>query len=63
MEGHKKISDLLTDRKVPKTERKKIPLVFKNDDLIWVGGYQIHQEYRVTDKTRKVLKIELVKSV
>ena len=63
MKGHKKISDFLIDRKIPRNERKQIPLVFKNDDLIWVAGYQIHQEYRVTDQTRKVLKIELVKSV
>ncbi len=63
MEGRKKISDFLIDRKIPKEERKKIPLVFKNDDLIWVAGQQIHQEYRVTGRTRKVLKIELVKRV
>ncbi len=63
MKGHKKISDFLVDRKVPRNERNQIPLVFKNDDLIWIAGHQIHHEYRVTDKTRKVLKIELVKRV
>jgi tRNA(Ile)-lysidine synthase len=63
MQGNKKISDFLIDRKVPRDERKKIPFVFKDDDLIWVAGHQIHHQYRVKDQTRKVLKIELVKRV
>jgi tRNA(Ile)-lysidine synthase len=59
MKGHKKLSDYLIDRKVPRQSRKRIPLVFKDDDLIWVAGHQIHHNYRVTPSTRKLLRIEL----
>jgi tRNA(Ile)-lysidine synthase len=63
MKGHKKLSDYLIDSKVPRSERKRIPLVYKDDDLIWVGGHQIHDDYRVTDKTKKLLRIELQSDV
>lgn len=59
MKGHKKLSDFLIDRKVPKAERKRIPLVFKEEELVWVAGHQISDDFRVTDATRRVLRIEL----
>lgn len=59
MKGHKKLSDYLIDRKVPRAERKRIPLVFKEEELIWIAGHQISEDYRVTDQTKKVLRIEL----
>ena len=57
--GTKKLSDFFIDRKVPRKSRKMIPLVYKDDDLIWLAGYQIHQDYRVTDSTKRLLRIEL----
>ncbi|MCI0414340.1 tRNA lysidine(34) synthetase TilS [bacterium] len=63
MKGHKKLSDFLIDRKVPRNSRKQIPLVYKNDDLVWVAGHQIHHDYRVTDSTKKLLRIEARQSV
>lgn len=59
MKGHKKLSDFLIDRKVPRAERKRIPLVFKEEELVWVAGYQIGDDFKVTGATRKVLRIEL----
>ena len=61
LKGHKKLSDFLIDRKVPRNARKLIPLVYKDDDLIWVAGYQIHHDYRVTDTTERLLRIEVKK--
>ena len=63
MKGHKKLSDFLIDKKVPRNSRKQIPLVYKDDDLVWVTGYQIHHDYRVTESTRNVLRIEAKPSV
>jgi len=63
MNGHKKLSDFLIDKKVPRSERKRIPLVFKDDDLIWVAGYQIDHRYRVTENTGEMLRIQISKNV
>jgi tRNA(Ile)-lysidine synthase len=62
MKGHKKLSDFLIDKKVPRNSRKQIPLVYKDDDLVWVTGFQIHHDYRVTESTKKVLRIEAKQS-
>jgi tRNA(Ile)-lysidine synthetase-like protein len=59
MRGHKKLSDYWIDRKVPRHQRKRIPLVFQGEELIWVAGYTIDDRFKVTEKTINVLKIEM----
>ena len=59
MEGEKKVQDLFTDAKVPREERKRIPLFLFRDIVAWVGGMRINHRLRVTGKTRRVLKIEM----
>jgi len=59
LKGTQKLSDYFINKKIPRNSRKSIPLVFKDDDLIWIAGYQIHHDYRITDATKKFLKIEL----
>lgn len=62
MNGTRKLSDFWIDLKVPRAERKRIPLIFKDDHLVWVAGYRLSEDFRITDSTRKVLKIELKRS-
>ena len=59
MEGKKKIKDLFIDEKVPRAERKRVPLVLFHDEVAWVGGMRINHRLRVTGETRSVLKIEM----
>jgi tRNA(Ile)-lysidine synthase len=59
MSGHKKLSDFFIDRKIPRSERKRIPLVVKDETIVWVAGHQIDNEFRVTEKTDKILRIEI----
>jgi tRNA(Ile)-lysidine synthase len=60
MEGGKKVKDFFMDRKIPLTERRKIPLLFGNDKLLWVGGLRIDHRFRVKPTTRQVLKVEIL---
>jgi len=62
MKGTKKLSDYFIDRKIPRNERKKIPLVYKDDDLLWVSGHQIHNDYRISPATKNFLRIEVKKN-
>jgi tRNA(Ile)-lysidine synthase len=59
MQGEKKIKDFFIDEKVPRTERKRIPLVVCNEVVVWVGGMRIDHRLRVTKNTRKMLTIAL----
>lgn len=58
MRNWKKLQDLFTDLKVPKAERKIIPIfVSESNDIMAVGNLQISNDFRVTNKTSKILKI------
>jgi tRNA(Ile)-lysidine synthase len=60
MEGEKKVKDLFIDCKIPAGQRKRIPLLFKDDQLLWVPGLRLDHRVRVQAKTREILRVELV---
>jgi tRNA(Ile)-lysidine synthase len=59
MKGHKKIKDLFIDLKVPAPTRKSTPVLTQRDRPIWVCGFRIDDRYKVTSRTRRVLKVTL----
>ncbi|HPU00733.1 MAG: tRNA lysidine(34) synthetase TilS [Firmicutes bacterium] len=60
--GSKKLKDFLIDQKVPHHRRDDCLLVAAGDEVIWVVGHRIAHPYRVTEKTRQVLVLELKKN-
>lgn len=59
MKGSKKLKSFFIDEKVPRRQRRSIPLLTsKNDDIIWVYEKRIGENYRVTDKTCNILLVE-----
>ncbi len=60
--GHeKKLSDFFVDNKVPLYLRKRIPLVTCRDRIIWIGGYRLDDRFKITERTKTVLKLRLRK--
>ena len=57
----KKLQDFFVDEKVPRDERDAIPLIVSGEDIVWVVGYRGDERFRVTDETKKVLKLEVKK--
>jgi tRNA(Ile)-lysidine synthase len=57
MKGMKKLSDLFIDLKIPLPEKEKITVIESDGVIVWVVGYRIHDLYKVTSETRKVLTI------
>ncbi|MCX5820942.1 MAG: tRNA lysidine(34) synthetase TilS [Deltaproteobacteria bacterium] len=60
--GTKKLKDYFIDRKIAATCRGEIPLLVDAGSIIWIAGERISERVRVTEKTRKVLKAEIVVS-
>jgi tRNA(Ile)-lysidine synthase len=58
MAGHKKLQDLFTDRKVPREERGRIPIVADDEKIVWVVGVATSELVKVTDKTDAALWLE-----
>jgi tRNA(Ile)-lysidine synthase len=57
----KKLQDFFVDEKVPRDERDAIPLIVSGENIIWVVGYRGDERFKVTDKTEKILKLEVKK--
>ncbi len=59
-EGHSiKISDLFINHKIPTSAREKYPLIKDADGIIWVPGIQIADRFRVTEQTKRLLRIHM----
>lgn len=56
--GTKKLKEYFIDKKVAKNKRDGIPLVAEGNMIIWVVGYKINDNYKVDEKTERVLKLE-----
>lgn len=60
MSGHKKVKDLFIDEKVPVLDRRRIPLVFCADTLLWVAGLKRAGAAVIKTKTSKTVRVELI---
>lgn len=57
MSGHKLVSDLLIDEKVPLTEKGEIKVLCSANEVVWVLGLRISERFKVEASTKKVLLI------
>lgn len=53
--GSKKLKDYFIDRKLPRNERDKIPLVCDAKGIIWVAGMKQTRLARIDDSTKRFL--------
>jgi len=48
--GHaKKLKSFLIDRKIPREQRDRIPLLIWNGEIVWVAGVEISDSFKITD--------------
>ncbi|GIV08603.1 MAG: tRNA(Ile)-lysidine synthase [Fimbriimonadales bacterium] len=62
MPAPKKLSDIFTDRKVPKTERWRMPLLCDEAGILWIPNYTIAERAKLTPHTQRVLHIHLYRN-
>lgn len=53
-----KLKDFFIAHKIPREERRQLPLLLSGQDIIWVVGYRIDERFKVTKDTKRVLKVE-----
>lgn len=58
--GSKNVSDFLNDKKVSSFEKSRQLVLLNDNRIIWVVGYQIDNRFKITDQTKKVLRLWLV---
>lgn len=60
MEGIKKLKCYFIDMKIPSRERRIIPLMADAQGVLWIVGMRLSERVKITDKTKKVVKAEIV---
>ena len=61
VKGTKKVQDFFVDEKIPAEQRDNVPLVESGGRIVWVGGLRLDDRAKVTEKTKKIVRLELAK--
>ena len=56
----KSLKDYFINEKIPREDRDKIILLADGSHILWVIGYRISSEYKVSEKTNSILKVEII---
>ena len=59
MKKEKRLSRFFIDKKVPLEIRDEILIFESGGKIIWVGGVEISEDFKVSENTKKILKIEI----
>ncbi|HEY8510929.1 MAG TPA: tRNA lysidine(34) synthetase TilS [Cyclobacteriaceae bacterium] len=59
MKRHKKVSDFLVDEKVSRPAKQGVTVVESGGEIVWIVGYRISDNVKVTEQTRRVLVLRL----
>jgi tRNA(Ile)-lysidine synthase len=55
-----KLKSFLINQKIPKKERDLLPLILKDEEIIWVTGVRTSDKFLVEENTKKILEIKLI---
>jgi tRNA(Ile)-lysidine synthase len=54
-----KVQDFYINVKIPRRARTQWPLVCAGEQIVWVAGYRIGHQFRITEKTTHILHLEI----
>jgi tRNA(Ile)-lysidine synthetase-like protein len=54
-----KLQDFFVNVKLPERARQKWPLVCVDDEIAWVAGLRLAHPFRVTEKTKRALRLQV----
>jgi len=56
----KKLNRIFIDDKLAQKERKKIPLLCIDNEVLWIFGHRISENHKITDSTQKVVMLQWI---
>jgi tRNA(Ile)-lysidine synthase len=59
LSGLKKLSDFFIDNKLSLVEKEKVWLLTSNNRIAWVMGHRIDDRFKITERTKQIIMIEL----
>lgn len=61
--GSKKIKNFFIDAKIPKSVRRRIPILCSREHIIWIVGHRLDDRVKVTANTSRLLRLRYVKGI
>jgi len=61
MTGTKKLHDFFIDEGIVNFKRQLIPILVDKLHIVWIIGYRINENFKITKKTNNILKLEVKK--
>lgn len=55
--GTKKLKDIFIDKKIPQSERNRIPIFADDEKVVWIFGHMISEESKISEETEKVARL------
>lgn len=59
-QGKQKLKNYFINEKIPKEERANVLLLATGNEIIWIIGYRISGRFKVTEQTKRILKIQVI---
>jgi len=59
MKRKQKVSDFFINQKIDRLEKRKIPLVLNQSDIVWIAGLRLDDRYRITKECKIVYKMKM----
>ena len=59
MNGTQKLKNYFINAKVPRSQRKYIPILVSGDHIIWIAGHRLSHISRMRSVTKRILKAEI----
>jgi len=60
MSGSQKLKKFFIDHKITAERRRSMPLVADRQSVIWIPGLRLADRVKITDGTRRILRIEII---
>jgi len=57
MKGTKKIKDFFIERRLPASERAKVPLLIQGREILWVCGLRVDDRFKMTEGSGECLRV------
>ena len=55
--GSKSLQDVFSDRKVPRSLRRSLPVVVSGDEIAWVAGVAVSDRFKQDEQTAATIRL------
>jgi tRNA(Ile)-lysidine synthase len=61
--GGKKLKKFFIDTKIPRSQRRRVPLLCSGEQIVWVVGHRLDDRVKVTEHTSRLLHLLYVEGL